>query len=54
MFIVHSQNVNRFWECLLRQKLELVKREVQVFFAGEAAADDGGPLREFLALFLPY
>ena len=42
---------SRFWERLLRQKFDVCKKEVKVIFAGEAAADTGGPLREFLTLF---
>ena len=41
----------RFWDRLLRQRFDVTTRHVRVIFAGEAAADGGGPMREFLTLF---
>ena len=39
-----------FWDILFRQNFDLSAQEIRVRFAGEAAADVGGPFREFLTL----
>ena len=41
----------RSWGRLLAQKFGASSRQVKVINAWEAAADDGGPLREFLNPF---
>lgn len=47
--IVQRDN-HRFWPILFRQKFDLSNALLNGRFAGEAAADAGGPLREFLTL----
>ena len=47
--LVHRES-KRFWDILCRQKFDLSIHDVNIRFAGEAAADTGGPLREFLTL----
>ena len=38
------------WPVLFRQTLNVKEHDIKVRFAGEAAADCGGPLRESLTL----
>ena len=45
-----QRDEDRFWNVLMRQKFDLVDNDISVMFAGEAGADMGGPLREFLTL----
>jgi len=39
-----------FWNLIFKQNFDLAWDEIKVRFAGEAATDDGGPLKEFLTL----
>ena len=39
-----------FWKLIFKQNFDLASDEIKVRFAGEAATDDGGPLKEFLTL----
>ena len=41
---------DQFWHFLLKQTFDLNQENILVRFAGEAAADFGGPLREFVTL----
>ena len=47
--IIIQRDPDRFWH-LLKQTFDLSQENILVRFAGEAAADLGGPLREFLIL----
>ncbi|XP_057301645.1 uncharacterized protein LOC130636068 isoform X2 [Hydractinia symbiolongicarpus] len=48
--IIIQRDKSKFWSVLFRQKLNLTTHAPCVRFAGEAGADAGGPLREFLTL----
>ena len=48
--IIIQRDPDRFWHLLLKQTFDLSQENVLVCFAGEATADLGGPLREFLTL----
>ena len=48
--IIIQRDPDRFWHLLLKQTFDLSQENILVRFAGEAAADLGGPLREFLTL----
>ena len=48
--IIIQRDPSRFWNVLWRQKFDLSKETIMIRFAGEAGADAGGPLREFLTL----
>jgi len=48
--VIVQRDINRFWPIVYRQKFDLSKHSICVRFAGEAAADLGGPLSEFLTL----
>jgi len=39
-----------FWDIIFRQQFDIARHDIRVRFAGEAAADEGGPLCEFLTL----
>ena len=48
--LIVQRDKNRFWPVIFKQKFDLSTQKISVRFAGEAAADAGGPLREFLTL----
>ena len=48
--IIVQRARDRFWPILFKQKFDLKSQHIRVRFAGEPAADAGGPLREFLHL----
>ena len=48
--IIAQRDPHLFWSVIFRQRLNLKASNIIVRFAGEAAADTGGPLREFLTL----
>ena len=48
--LIVQRDINRFWPVIYRQHFDLSKQSLNVRFAGEAAADLGGPLSEFLTL----
>ena len=48
--IIIQRDPDRFWPVLFRQTLNVREYDIKVRFAGEAAADYGGPLRKFLTL----
>lgn len=48
--VLAQRDTRYFWNILFRQNFDLASEDVKVRFAGEAAADDGGPLKEFLTL----
>jgi len=45
-----QRSPERFWQVLLKQTFDVVQHNLVVRFAGEAGADAGGLLREFLTL----
>ena len=49
-YVIVQRDVDRFWNVLMRQKFDLGDNDISVRFAGEAGADMGGSLREFLKL----
>ena len=48
--VIFQRDPSLFWAILLRQNFDLTQHDIVVRFAGEAGADVGGPLREFLVL----
>ena len=48
--VIVQRAIDRFWTIFLKQKFDFVLHDVSVRFAGESAADCGGPFREFLTL----
>lgn len=48
--VILQRDIRFFWKILFRQNLDLSVHSPNVRFAGEAAADAGGPLREFFTL----
>ena len=48
--IIIQGDLDRFWPVLFRQTLNVREHDIKVRFAGETAADYGGPLREILTL----
>ena len=48
--IIIQRDPDRFWSVLLKQTLNVREHDIKVRLAGEAAADCGGSLREFLTL----
>ena len=48
--VIVQKDQREFWQILFRQKFDLSKVSLKVRFAGEAAKDLGGPIREFLTL----
>lgn len=48
--IIVQRDENKFWKIILRQDFDLSKHLLNVRFAGESAADDGGPYVQFLTL----
>ena len=48
--VIVQRDNRRFWSILFRQKFNLTRDTIVIRFAGEAAADVGGPMREFLTL----
>jgi len=48
--IIVQRSPERFWQVLLKQTFDVVQHNLVVRFAGEAGADAGGLLREFLTL----
>lgn len=49
-YIIIQRSPERFWRVLLKQNFDVVKADLSIRFAGEAGADAGGLLREFLTL----
>ena len=50
--IIIQRDPDIFWSVLFRQTLNVREHDIKVRFAGKAAADCGGPLREFSALVM--
>ena len=48
--VIVQRDSSLFWAVLFRQNFDLTQHDIVVRFAGEAGADVGGPLREFLVL----
>ena len=48
--VIVQRHPSLFWAILFRQNFDLAQHDIVVRFAGEAGADVGGPLREFLVL----
>ena len=48
--VIGQKDPSLFWAILLRQNFDLTQHDIVVRFAGEAGADVGGPLREFVVL----
>ena len=48
--IIIQQDPDTFWPVLFTQTLNVKEHDIKVRFAGEAATDCGGTLREFLTL----
>lgn len=52
--VIVQRDTHKFWSLLLKQNFNLEKHQISVRFAGEAAADAGGPYREFLTLCMKH
>ena len=52
--IIVQRVPEKFWNILLKQSFDLVQHNLNIRFAGEAAADQGGPYREFLTLAMKH
>lgn len=50
--VIVQREQSKFWAVLFRQSLNLQVHAPNIRFAGEAGADAGGPLREFLTLVM--
>ena len=48
--MIVQRDVERFWSRIFQQNFNFKTDNIKVRFAGEAGADLGGPLREFLTL----
>ena len=48
--LIVQRSPAKFWHVLLFQKFNLKEHDLKIRFAGEVAADVGGPFREFLTL----
>ena len=48
--MICQRRESRFWNVFFRNNSDFSKQNLRIIFAGEEAADDGGPFREFLRL----
>ena len=48
--MICQRRESRFWKVFFLNNSDFSKQNLRIIFAGEGAADDGGPFREFLRL----
>ena len=48
--VIVQRDISKFWTLIFKQKFDVVNDTLVIRFAGEAAADAGGPFNEFLTL----